>query len=171
MKFCQLRRSNQTIFVLGKSPQSTPNGLKCPITFCCNWAKISKWNTGDWHWFQIPNTFFLIPNSLSYFMYPIQYPIYVLIGWMLLVGVCPKNLSDGCLWVLRAKLVEAKQHLHMWHLSISKISQLLLTRFWWNFKGRFLGTSRTESNCHRDICPCNICPDDNCPYQEYLSCW
>ena len=28
------------------------------------------------------------------------------------------------------------------------LSQLLLTRFWWNFKGRFLGISRTGSNCH-----------------------
>ena len=63
------------------------------------------------------------------------------------------------------------QHMSWQQLSISRISQLLLTRFWWNFKGRFLGTSRTESNCHRGICPCNICPDDNCPYQEYLSCY
>ena len=44
------------------------------------------------------------------------------------------------------------------------------------FKGIFLGTSRTESNCYGDICPgdiCpgNICPGDICPYQEYLSCY
>ena len=31
--------------------------------------------------------------------------------------------------------------------SISAISQLLLSRFWWNFKGRFLETSRIDSNC------------------------
>ena len=37
---------------------------------------------------------------------------------------------------------------------MSAISELLLTRFWWHFKGRYLGTSRTDSNCHRDICPC-----------------
>ena len=55
--------------------------------------------------------------------------------------------------------------------SISAISQLLLTRFWWNFKGRFLWTSRTDSNCNGDICPGNICPRDTCPYQEYLSTW
>ena len=51
------------------------------------------------------------------------------------------------------------------------ISQLLLTRFWWNFKGRFLWTFRTDSNCQGDICPRNICPRDICPYQEYLSCY
>ena len=53
--------------------------------------------------------------------------------------------------------------------SMSAISQLLLTRFWWNFKGRFLWTCRTDSNCQGDICPHNICPCDICPYQEYLS--
>ena len=63
------------------------------------------------------------------------------------------------------------QHLSSRHMSISAISQLLLTRFWWNFKGRFLGTSRTDSNCHRDICLGNSCPGDICPYQEYLSCY
>ena len=57
------------------------------------------------------------------------------------------------------------------HLSISGISQRLLTRFWWNFKGRFLWTFRIDSNCQGDICPCNICPCDICPYQEYLSCY
>ena len=33
------------------------------------------------------------------------------------------------------------------------LSQLLLTPFWPNFKDLFLGTSRTDSNCHCDICP------------------
>ena len=51
------------------------------------------------------------------------------------------------------------------------MSQLLLTRFWPNFKGRFLGPSLTDSNCHSDICPGNICPGDICPYQEYLNCY
>ena len=46
------------------------------------------------------------------------------------------------------------------------IAQLLLTRFWWNFKGRFLWTFRTDSNCQGDICPRDICS-----YQEYLSCY
>ena len=55
--------------------------------------------------------------------------------------------------------------------SISAISQLLLTRFWWNFKGRFLWTFRTDSNCQGDICLRNICPRNICPYQEYLSCY
>ena len=52
--------------------------------------------------------------------------------------------------------------------SISAIFKLLLTRFWWKFKGRFLWT---YSNCQGDICPRNICPRDICPYQEYLSCY
>ena len=55
--------------------------------------------------------------------------------------------------------------------SMLAISQLLLTRFWWNFKGRFLWTFGTYSNCQGDICPRNICPRDICPYQEYLSCY
>ena len=53
--------------------------------------------------------------------------------------------------------------------STSALSQLLLTWFWWNFKGRFLWTFRTDSNSHGDICRGNICPGDICPYQEYLS--
>ena len=44
--------------------------------------------------------------------------------------------------------------------------QLLLTWFWWNFKGKFLGPSLTDANHQGDICPSNICP-----YQEYLSCY
>ena len=45
-------------------------------------------------------------------------------------------------------------------------SQLLITWFWWKFKDLFLGTSRTDSNCHCDICLGNICQ-----YQKYLSCY
>ena len=41
-----------------------------------------------------------------------------------------------------------------------QISQLLLTRFWPNFKRRHLRTSRTDSNCYSDICQRNICPGD-----------
>ena len=58
------------------------------------------------------------------------------------------------------------------HLYISGISQLLLTRFWPNFKGRFLGQSLSDSNCYGDdIYPGNICPGTNRPYQQYLSCY
>ena len=46
------------------------------------------------------------------------------------------------------------------------ISQLLLARFWSNFKQRVLGAYTTDYNCHRRICPGNICP-----YQQYLSCY
>ena len=55
--------------------------------------------------------------------------------------------------------------------SMSAMSQLLLTQFWWNSKGRILWTSRTNYNCHCDICPCNICLGDICLYQEYLRCY
>ena len=55
--------------------------------------------------------------------------------------------------------------------SMLTISQLLLARFWPNFKHRFLGPSLTHPNCHGDICPGNICPVDICPYREYLSCY
>ena len=65
----------------------------------------------------------------------------------------------------------SRQHLSWLHLSISGISQLLLTWFWWNFKGRFLRLSWTDFNYRSDICPGNICPGDICPYQEYLSCY
>ena len=54
---------------------------------------------------------------------------------------------------------------------ISGLSQLLLTRFWQNFKGIFLGPSLTDAKCQVNICPCNTCPGDICPYQEYLNCY
>ena len=40
--------------------------------------------------------------------------------------------------------------------STSSIFQLLLTRFWPNFKGSFLGPFLTDANCHDNICPGNI---------------
>ena len=52
---------------------------------------------------------------------------------------------------------------------MSVISQLLLNRFWQNFKHRFLGPSWTDSKCQSNICTGNICSCDICPYQEYLS--
>ena len=44
---------------------------------------------------------------------------------------------------------------------------------WWvePFKGWFLGTERTDSNCNGDICPGNICPGDICPYKKYHKCY
>ena len=42
----------------------------------------------------------------------------------------------------------SRQYLLLQHLSISWISQLLLTRSWPNFKGRFLGRSWTYFNRH-----------------------
>ena len=49
--------------------------------------------------------------------------------------------------------------------SMSVISQLLLTRFWWNFKRRFMGLSWTDFNCCSNICPGNICQGDICPHK------
>ena len=48
------------------------------------------------------------------------------------------------------------KHLIWGHLSISGISQLLLTQCWPNFKGRFLEPSLTDANRYGDICPVNI---------------
>ena len=57
------------------------------------------------------------------------------------------------------------------YISISGISQMLLARFWPNFKGRFLGRSLTDANCYGDIWQGNICPGNICPYQQYLNCY
>ena len=64
-----------------------------------------------------------------------------------------------------------RQYLSLQHLSISRIYQLLLTRFWPNFKGRFMGPFWTYPNCHNDIWQGNISPCDICPYQEYIRCY
>ena len=40
----------------------------------------------------------------------------------------------------------SRQHLPWRHWSKSGISQLKPTRFWWHFKGSFLGTSRADSS-------------------------
>ena len=74
---------------------------------------------------------------------------------------------DNLRWLSNEHLSEwylSSQHLTWRHLSILAISQLLLARFWPNFKGRFLWPFLTDANCHSDICSGNICP-----YQEYLS--
>ena len=66
----------------------------------------------------------------------------------------------------------SRQHISWKQLSISAISQLLLTRFWPNFKGKFLGQFLQDSNCYGDdICPGNIYPGNDCPYQQCLSCY
>ena len=56
-----------------------------------------------------------------------------------------------------------------WHWSISGIYHLLLTQFWPNFKGRFLGPSLKDANHHGHICPGKIYPGDICSYQQHLS--
>ena len=62
------------------------------------------------------------------------------------------------------------QPLLLRHLSISAISQMLLTRFWPNFKVSFLGPSLTDVTCQDDICPDNIWLGDICPFQQNLIC-
>ena len=54
---------------------------------------------------------------------------------------------------------------------MAAISQVLLTRVWWNFNGSFLRTFRTDSIYQVDSCPLNICSGVICTYQEYLSCY
>ena len=54
----------------------------------------------------------------------------------------------------------SRQNLSWQHLSISGTSHLILTRFWPNFKGRFIGPSLTDSKCHSEICTGNVCPDN-----------
>ena len=49
----------------------------------------------------------------------------------------------------------SRQHLSWLNFCIYGLSQLLLTWFWPNFKGRFLGQSLTDANCCGDICPGN----------------
>ena len=62
-----------------------------------------------------------------------------------------------------------RQHLSWLHLSISGISQPLLTQFWLHFKSRFLGSFKTDSNCQGDICPGNLCSGHICPYMRNIS--
>ena len=52
-------------------------------------------------------------------------------------------------------------------MSISAISELLLTQFGPKCKRRFLGQSLIDAKCQRDICQDNICPGDICQYQPY----
>ena len=63
----------------------------------------------------------------------------------------------------------SRQHLSSQLLSISRTTHLLLTQFWPNFKGRFLGPSLTDAKCHSYISPGNICLNNFCPYQEQLT--
>ena len=43
--------------------------------------------------------------------------------------------------------------------------------YWPNFKGRFLGPSLTDANCHRDIYQVNLCLRIFFAYKQYLSCY
>ena len=55
-------------------------------------------------------------------------------------------------------LHSSRQHMSLRHLSISGISQMLLTQFGPNFKGKSL----TDANRQGDICTGNICPGNIC---------
>ena len=66
------------------------------------------------------------------------------------IGLHTTNSFQLSLWHL------SRQHLSWLHLSISAISQLFLTRFCPNFKGRFLKQSLSEANCQGNILPGNI---------------
>ena len=43
---------------------------------------------------------------------------------------------------------------------------MLLSWFWPNFKGRFLGQSVTHANSQGDHCPGNLCLGNICPYKR-----
>ena len=66
-----------------------------------------------------------------------------------------RQLSNGHL---------SMQHLSWRHLSILAIYQLLLTRFWPNLKGKFLGPFGTYPNCHRHLSMQYL-------YWRHLSIW
>ena len=123
----------------------------------CSLLKPLKylWNKMELLWCQTPLVYFKIVTAF--------------LGTLLVASYYCQNLNltstQG--WVWQYNDCANPTHTN----SMSAISQLLLTRFWWNFKGRFLWTFRTDSNCQGDICPRNICPRDICQYQEYLSCY
>ena len=76
----------------------------------------------------------------------------------------PYSVNQLSLWN------SSRQHLSWRHLPISGIFQLLLIRFWPNFKSWILGPCLKEANCHGDICTGIIASYDICPYHQYLSC-
>ena len=63
------------------------------------------------------------------------------------------------------------QHLSRQHLSISGISQLLLPRFWPNFKSRFLGPSWTVPTVMVTCVQATFVLATFVHNQEYLSCY
>ena len=79
-----------------------------------------------------------------------------------------KGLSNQPSLTQLPNLTSLTNPANLGNLTSLVISQLLLTRFWRNFKHRFIGLSWTAFNCHSNICPGNISPGDICPYQEYL---
>ena len=85
------------------------------------------------------------------------------IGLGKLLDFCPTFLLFSC----DKQLKKWRCHWVCSWTSMSAISQLILTRFWSNFKCKALGTSTTDSNCYCDICAGNICPCDVCPYLQY----
>ena len=95
-----------------------------------------------------------------------------MVGWWCYCCCCqnPNQTSTQGLGLRRKWLCKPHHPPHHTN-SMSALSQLLLARIWWNFKGRFMWTFRTDSNCQCAICPRNICPCIICPYQEYLSCY
>ena len=64
---------------------------------------------------------------------------------------CPPRRHQNLPYMVSGFGGDSRNHLSRRHLSISRINQLLLPRFLPNFKGRLLGTSLTDANCHGDI--------------------
>ena len=78
-----------------------------------------------------------------------------------------KTWSSLCFPPVKNKNIKKKNNKNNPH----QILQLLLTKFWPNFKGCFLGPYLTDANCHGAICSGNICPGNICPYRHNLSCY
>ena len=91
------------------------------------------------------------------------------------VDICPGNICPGDICPYQEYLScyspDFDKTLKAKAKSILGISQLLVTQFCSNFKGRFLGYSLTDANCHDAICSGNVCPANICPYQHNVSCY
>ena len=138
------------------------------------WSRLVTWN----HPYQCQRFSGWFTSPLLYVSWFFFWSFVWLVKWNMCNCHNPNSTSTqlkSCVWHKNYFRPLPTTHLHHTN-SMASISQLFLTWFWPNFKGRFLGPFWTDSNCHSDICPGNICPGDICPgaicpYQEYLSCY
>ena len=103
-------------------------------------------------------------------------------------NICPYQKYLSCYWpdfdeTLKVDSWEHIEQIPTIKLTYVKATFVLVTSvhirnispvtdpIWWNFKGSFLGTYRTDSNYQNGICPGNFCPGNICPNCEYFSCY